>query len=79
MNIKSPSYILKRCLIPVIIMIIFAAIVVALNNTTKVQIVSREGQTFEKGIVTEIIQDNLQPDTPSRAAACRCPYDIWSF
>ena len=62
MNIKSPSYILKRCLIPVIIMIIFAAIVVALNNTTKVQIVSREGQTFEKGIVTEIIQDNLQPD-----------------
>ena len=57
MNIKSPSYILKRCLIPVIIMIIFAAIVVALNNTTKVQIVSREGQTFEKGIVTEIIQD----------------------
>ena len=43
-------------------MIIFAAIVVALNNTTKVQIVSREGQTFEKGIVTEIIQDNLQPD-----------------
>ena len=45
-------------------MIIFAAIVVALNNTTKVQIVSREGQTFEKGIVTEIIQDNLQPDGP---------------
>ena len=28
----------------------------------QIALVNREGQTFEKGVVTEILQDNLQPD-----------------
>ncbi len=55
----------SRCrrFIPVfIVILIIAAIVVKLNYIEKVPLISREGQTFEKGVVTEIIQDNIQPD-----------------
>lgn len=34
--------------------------VLQLNNLTKVQLVNRTGQTFETGIVTGILQDNIQ-------------------
>ena len=40
----------------------FCLLVVRLNQVGKVALVSREGQTFEKGVVTEILQDNVQPD-----------------
>lgn len=35
---------------------------IGLNQVDKTELISREGQTFEKGIVTEILQDNLQSD-----------------
>ena len=41
---------------------VFRAVVWYLNGVDKVPLVSREGQTFEKGVVTEVLQDNLQPD-----------------
>ena len=47
---------------PIILLLLFSAFVVRINMVDKTELVSREGQTFEKGVVTEILQDNLQPD-----------------
>ena len=38
---------------------VFAVFVIRLNQVEKTELVVRTGQTFEKGTVTEIIQDNL--------------------
>ena len=57
---------LRRLLVrwapPLILLVLFFAFVVRINMVDKTKLVSREGQTFEKGVVTEILQDNLQPD-----------------
>lgn len=57
---------LRRLLVrwapPLILLALFLAFVVRINIVDKTELVSREGQTFEKGVVTEILQDNLQPD-----------------
>ena len=53
---------LKRWLPPVVLLALFLVFVIRLNQVDKVPIISREGQTFEKGVVTAIIQDNLQPN-----------------
>ena len=47
---------------PILLLALFAVFVVHINMVDKTELVSREGQTFEKGVVTEILQDNLQPD-----------------
>ena len=47
---------------PLILLLLFAVFVVHINMVDKTDLVSREGQSFEKGVVTEILQDNLQPD-----------------
>ncbi len=52
---------LEAFLPPLVLLALFAVFVVWLNQVDKVPLISREGQTFEKGVVTEIIQDNLQP------------------
>ena len=52
----------KRWIPPLVLLALFLALVVRLNQVDKVPLVSREGQTFEKGVVTEILQDNLQPN-----------------
>ena len=51
----------KRWAPPLVVLALFL-LVVRLNQVGKVALVSREGQTFEKGVVTEILQDNVQPD-----------------
>lgn len=33
-----------------------------LQNVQKTELINRTGQTFEKGVVTEVLVDNLQPD-----------------
>ena len=43
---------------PLLLLVIFAAFVVRINMVDKTELVSREGQTFEKGVVTEVVQDN---------------------
>ena len=48
--------------IPLVLLALFLLFTVRLNQGGKVPLVSREGQTFEKGVVVEILQDNLQPD-----------------
>lgn len=52
----------KRWAPPLVLLVLFLLLVVRLNQVDKVALVSREGQTFEKGVVTEILQDNVQPD-----------------
>ncbi len=52
----------KRWVPPVVLLALFLAFVVWLNQVDKVALISREGQTFEKGVVTEILRDNIQPD-----------------
>lgn len=52
----------KRWAPPLVVLALFLLLVVRLNQVGKVALVSREGQTFEKGVVTEILQDNVQPD-----------------
>lgn len=47
---------------PILILILFLLFTVAINQVDKTELVNRAGQTFEKGIVTEIVQDNLQID-----------------
>ena len=52
----------NRWIPPLVLLALFLVLVVRLNQVDKVPLVSREGQTFEKGVVTEILQDNLQPN-----------------
>ncbi len=56
MNIKSCFL---RWGIPLLLLAAFLAAVFALNRVDKVALVNREGQTFEKGVVVDILQDNL--------------------
>ncbi len=47
-----------------VVLILAAAggLIARLNGVTRTELVNRTGQTFETGVVTEIIQDNLQED-----------------
>lgn len=62
----NPKALIRRLLLrwapPLLLLIVFCVFVVRINAVEKIGLVSREGQTFEKGVVTEIIQDNLQYD-----------------
>ena len=57
---------MKKCFlrwgIPAILLVLFVLFTIYINQVDKVALVNREGQTFEKGVVTEILQDNLMPD-----------------
>ena len=54
--------ILRRWVPPLVLLVLFLGFIVQVNQVDKVELISRDGQTFEKGVVTEIMQDNLQPD-----------------
>ena len=56
------GHFVKRYGVPLVLLALFLVFVVWLNQVEKVPLVSREGQTFEKGVVTQILQDNLMPD-----------------
>ena len=62
----DPKHPIRRLLLrwapPLLLLLLFCIFVVRINAVDKIELVSREGQTFEKGVVTEIIQDNLQYD-----------------
>ena len=49
----------RRYLIYLLLVCVFAVFVFKLNQVEKTELVVRTGQTFEKGKVTEILQDNL--------------------
>lgn len=48
--------------IPALLAAVFLLWVVQLNRVDKVELINRSGQTFEKGVVTEIVSDNMQED-----------------
>ena len=52
----------KRWAPPLVLLALFLLLVVRLNQVVKVALLSREGPPFDKGVVTEILQDNVQPD-----------------
>lgn len=62
----DPKHPIRRLLLrwapPLLLLLLFCIFVVRINAVDKIELVSREGQTFEKGVVTEIIKDNLQYD-----------------
>lgn len=51
-----------KYIIAAVVLVIAVGFVARLNNITKTQLVNRTGQTFETGVVVEILQDNLQAD-----------------
>ena len=59
---QAPQALLKRWGPPVLLLLAFLAVVIWINQVEKTPLVSREGQTFEKAVVTEILQDNRMPD-----------------
>ena len=62
----DPKHPIRRLLLrwapPLLLLLLFGIFVVRINAVDKIGLVSRDGQTFEKGVVTEIIKDNLQYD-----------------
>lgn len=48
--------------IPLLLLAVFAVAVFFLNRGEKTELVNRTGQTFETGVVTRILQDNIQED-----------------
>ncbi len=59
MKFKS---VLRRWVIPLCLLAVFTLFVVWLNDYERIPPIVRQGQTFEKGVVSEILTDNLQPD-----------------
>lgn len=53
---------LLRWGVPALLLALFLVFVFWLNGVEKTPLVSRQGQSFEKGVVAEIIEDNLMPD-----------------
>ena len=45
-----------------VVLLVFAVFVVQINRVDRTELVSRTGHSFEKGVVTEVLRDNLQPD-----------------
>ncbi|MDO4270428.1 MAG: YibE/F family protein [Eubacteriales bacterium] len=56
------SRVLKRWAPPLALLLLFVLFTVHINRVDKTELVSREGQSFEKAVVTAVLQDNLQPD-----------------
>ena len=61
MQTKILSFI-RRWWLMAAVLILTAGIAVALQNVQKTQLINRTGQTFEKGVVTAVLRDNLEPD-----------------
>ena len=51
-----------KLIITALILVISAGFVIRLGGITKTELINRTGQTFETGVVVEILQDNLQPN-----------------
>ncbi|MEE3420056.1 MAG: YibE/F family protein [Lachnospiraceae bacterium] len=44
------------------LLFVFMIFVIWINQTNKTELINTTGQTFEKGVVTEILEDNVQED-----------------
>lgn len=59
---KNIKYSVIRWGLPSLLLLVFILLILQLNRIEKVNLVSRAGQTFETGVVTQILQDNMQED-----------------
>ena len=64
--------ILRRWIPPLILLALFLGFVVQINQVDKVELISRDGQTFEKGVVTEIRTTYSQMAAGWANSASRC-------
>lgn len=53
---------IKRNILSAVLIIGFIIFVIQLNRIDKIQLISRQGQTFEKAQVVRILSDNMQED-----------------
>lgn len=53
---------IMKYMIPAVVLVVLAIAVIRLNGITRIELVNRTGQTFETGVVVEILQDNIQED-----------------
>ena len=53
---------IKRNILSAVLIIGFVIFVIQLNRIDKIQLISRQGQTFEKAQVIRILSDNMQED-----------------
>ncbi|MCD8014573.1 MAG: YibE/F family protein [Lachnospiraceae bacterium] len=51
-----------KIIVPIIVLAAFIGLILWANQVEITELVTRTGQTFEKGVVTEIVKDNLQSD-----------------
>ncbi|MFR3790602.1 MAG: YibE/F family protein [Blautia massiliensis (ex Durand et al. 2017)] len=61
MQKKILSFIRRWWLIAAVLLLAVVA-AAALHHVQKTQLINRTGQTFEKGVVTAVLRDNLEPD-----------------
>lgn len=61
MQKKILSFIRRWWLIAAVLLLA-VVVAAALHHVQKTQLINRTGQTFEKGIVTAVLRDNLEPD-----------------
>lgn len=61
MQTKMISF-LKRWWLMAAVLALTTLLAILLQNVQKTELINRTGQTFEKGVVTEVLVDNLQPD-----------------
>ncbi|OUQ66709.1 YibE/F family protein [Eubacterium sp. An11] len=52
----------KKITAVIVMVVIYIAVLIACNNIDKTEMVSTDGRTFEKAVVTEITKDNLLED-----------------
>ena len=51
-----------RAAVLLIAALLFTVFVIQINRVEKTELVSRAGQSFEKAVVTEVLEDNVQTD-----------------
>ena len=51
-----------KIIIAALVVVFTVGLMIHLNGVTKTELVNRTGQTFETGVVVEILQDNIQED-----------------
>ena len=51
---------IKKNILSAVLIIGFVIFVIQLNRIDKIQLISRQGQTFEKAQVIRILSDNMQ-------------------
>ncbi|MCC8065948.1 MAG: YibE/F family protein [Clostridiales bacterium] len=53
---------IAKIIIPLLLLAAFIGLILWANQVEITELANRSGQTFEKGVVTEIVKDNLQSD-----------------